>query len=156
MTDKKLRQELVKYLEHGHTHTPLSEAVRDFPAELLNKRVKGLPYSAWQLLEHIRISQHDMIDFIKNPSYKELEWPKDYWPIGQGTKQNWNKSFEEYKKDLEALVKIVKNHKNDLFSPIPWGNGQTIMKEVLQIIDHASNHAGQLILMRRLFGIWKK
>jgi hypothetical protein len=154
--DKKLRQELVKYLEHGHTHPSLEEIVKDFPAELLNKRTKGLPYTAWQLLEHIRISQWDMIDFIKNPNYKELEWPRNYWSTKEATKQDWNKSFEEYKKDLKTLVKIIENPKNDLFAPIPWGSGQTTIKEVLQIVDHASNHSGQLVLMRRLFGIWKK
>jgi hypothetical protein len=154
--DKKLRKELVKYLEHGHTHPPLEKIVSDFPADLLNKRVKGLPYTAWQLLEHIRISQWDMIDFIKNPNYKDLEWPGDYWSTKVATKQDWNKSFEEYKKDLKTLAKIIENPKNDLFAPIQWGNGQTIMREVLQIIDHGSNHSGQLVLMRRLFGIWKK
>jgi hypothetical protein len=156
MTDQKLRKELAEYLKHGHAHPPLSDAVMNFPSELINKHMEGLPYTAWQLLEHIRISQWDMIDFSKNPKYKELDWPKDYWPEIKGTKQSWNKSFEKYKKDLEIMVKLIENPKRDLFSPIPWGNGQTIMKEALQIIDHTSNHAGQLVMLRRIFGIWKK
>jgi uncharacterized damage-inducible protein DinB len=156
MTDQKLRNELAKYLSHGHTHSPLPEVVKNFPAELLNKRVKNLPYTAWELLEHIRISQLDMLDFIRNPKYKELQWPKGYWPEKAGTKQDWNKSFKKYGKDLETVVKIIRNPKKDLFAPIPWGKGQTTMQEVLQIIDHASNHTGQLVMLRRLLGIWKK
>jgi hypothetical protein len=152
-----LRNELLNYLEKPHTHGTFSHIIKDFPKKLMNEKPAGLPYSFWQMLEHIRISQFDMIDFIRNPNYKELEWPKDYWP-GDNEKADtkmWNESVKKYHEDIEALKKIINDPKTDFFIPIPHGTGQTILKEVIQIIDHASYHLGQFLVMRRLAGEWE-
>ncbi len=152
-----LRNELLNYLEGRHTHAPYAEIVKDFPEKLMNEKPAGLPYSFWQMLEHLRITQFDMVDFIRNPNYKELEWPKDYWPADdeKATRKMWNESVRKFEEDLNALRKIVKDPKTDFFAPIPHGTGQTIMKEVLQIIEHAGYHLGQFLVMRRLAGEWK-
>jgi len=155
--ENKLRQELIHYLERPHTHAVLADAVKDFPDKLMNEKPLNIPYSFWQMLEHIRISQWDMIDFIRNPNYKEIEWPKDYWPDDneKATAKMWNDAVKKFEQDLADLKKIIEDPKTDLFAPIPHGSGQTIFREALQIIDHASYHMGQLIVMRRMVGEWK-
>jgi hypothetical protein len=155
MNDKKLKQALAGYLAQGHAHAPLSAIVAGFPAALMNRKLAGLPYTAWQVLEHIRIAQKDMADFSRNPDYQELEWPKDYWPNTKATPAAWARSFRDYEKDLREMIAFVKSPKTDLFAPIPWGTGQTVFKEVLQIVDHAAYHAGELVLIRRLAKSWK-
>ncbi len=155
--DEQLRKELLNYLEHPHTHATFVQIIKDFPVERINEKPVGLPYSFWQLLEHIRVSQWDMVDFLQNRDYKELEWPKDYWP-GDSEKADgkmWNECVKKYEQDIETLKKIIEDPKTDLFAKIPHGTGQTIFKEVLQIIDHASYHLGQFIVLRRLAGEWK-
>jgi len=156
--DQKLREELLDYLDSACTHKPLTEAAKDFPAEFINRKVEGAPYSPWGLLEHIRITQRDMVNFIENHDYKEMDWPKDYWPkrTENATRKMWENTLAEYLKDLEALRRIVKDPKNDLLSPIPRGSGQTILKEVMQIVDHTSYHTGELVLARRNIGAWKE
>ena len=154
---EQLRKELLGYLEKPHTHGPLSHIVKDFPERLINEKPAGLPYSFWQMLEHIRISQFDMVDFIRNPNYKEMEWPKDYWPADseKATMKMWNESVKKYNEDVDALRKIIEDPKTDFFAPIPHGSGQTIFREVIQIVDHASYHLGELLVMRRVAGDWK-
>ena len=156
--DKSLREHLINYLEKLHTHMLLQDAVKDLPEELINQKPGGLPYSFWDMLEHIRISQIDMIDFIHDPNYKEMEWPKDYWPKpgGKATKKMWDESLKQCEKDLDILKKIINDPKIDLFAPIAHGSGQTIFREVLQIVDHAGYHIGQIIVMRRLADNWGK
>jgi hypothetical protein len=157
-TEKLFRQELVNYLKKPHTHMSLSDAVKDFPTKLINENPPGVPYSFWELLEHIRISQWDMIDFIQNANYKEMEWPKDYWPSKEtkATKEMWDGSLEKFNNDLEILEKIIDNPENELLVPIKHGKGQTIFREILQIIDHNSYHIGELIIMRRNLNTWGK
>lgn len=157
-SDTAIRAELINYLENQHTHRSLQDAAADFPEELMNVKPEVVPYTFWQMLEHIRITQYDMLDFIRNKDYKELQWPKDYWPDpGQkATKMMWDESVSKYEKDIDDLKKILKDEKNIITERIPLGTGQTILREVLQIIDHASYHIGQFILMRRLVDNWKK
>ncbi len=157
-SDKALREHLINYLEKLHTHMLLPDAVKDLPEELINQKPGGLPYSFWDMLEHIRISQIDMIDFIHNANYKELEWPKEYWPEPgvKATKKMWDQSLKQCEEDLDILKKIVNDPKTDLFAPIAHGSGQTIFREVLQVVDHAGYHIGQLIVMRRLANNWGK
>lgn len=153
-TENSLRKELLNYLERPHTHGTLTDIVKDFPENLINERPGNLPYSFWQMLEHIRISQFDMVDFIRNPNYKELQWPKDYWPAEEANPKMWNEAIEKFQNDIDALKKIVEDPKTDLFAPIPHGTGQTIFREVMQIVDHNSYHFGQFIAMRRLAKAW--
>jgi len=157
-TDKQFRHELIGYLQKPHTHASLTDTLKGFPENLMNERPDGVPYSFWELLEHIRISQFDMLDFIRNSNYKEMDWPKDYWP-GNGikaTKKMWDESIEQFEKDLNSLEDIINNPEFDLLVPIKHGTGQTILREVLQIIDHNSYHVGQLVTMRRAVGAWSK
>jgi uncharacterized damage-inducible protein DinB len=155
--DDSLRKELLNYLEKPHTHGTFANIVKDFPEKLINEKPAGLPYSFWQMLEHICISQFDMVNFIRNPNYKEMEWPKDYWPDDKekATIKMWKECSKKYEEDIEALKKIIEDPKTDLFAPIPHGKGQTIFKEALQIIDHASYHLGEFLVMRRLAGAWR-
>jgi hypothetical protein len=155
--DDSLRKELLAYLERPHTHAPFEHIAGGLPEKLINVKPEGLPYSFWQMLEHIRISQFDMIDFMTNPKYKEMDWPKDYWPDDKqkATAKMWKDSVKKCDKDIELLKKIIKDPKTDFFAPIPHGHGQTIFREVIQIIDHASYHLGEFIVMRRLAGAWK-
>lgn len=144
-----MRKELAKYLSRGSAHMPLEEAARNFPKGLINSKLKGIPYAPWGLLEHIRLAQHDMLEFIRNPDYEEMNWPDDYWPDPKhkATPSQWAAAIKNYKNDLAALIALAKNGENDLFAPISGGEGQTIAKEILQTIDHASYHTGELIIM---------
>ena len=153
-----LRKELTEYLENERTHIAFAKAMRDLPEKLINKKPKGLPYTFWGLLEHVRIAQHDMVEFIQTEEYKKLDWPKDYWPSPKtkATKVMWKQNLTAIEKDLDTLKRIIQDPAVELFAPIPWGHGQTVFREVIQIIDHASHHLGQLILMRRLEGAWKR
>ena len=157
-TEQGVRKELTEYLENERTHIDFAKAMRDLPEKLINKKPKGLPYTFWGLLEHVRIAQHDMIEFIQTAECEKLDWPKDYWPSPKtkATKAMWKQSLAAIATDIEALKDIIQDPATDLFAPIPWGHGQTIFREAIQIIDHASHHLGQLILMRRLEGNWKE
>jgi len=154
--DSQLRNELINYLNGSFTHKNIFDAAMGIPDNLINSKPDNVPYSFWQLLEHIRISQLDMIDFIRNSDYKELEWPKDYWPAPDknATKSMWDDSLSQIKRDLKSLENIIKNPETNLLAPIPHGKGQTIFKEVLQVVDHLAYHTGILILMRRALNNW--
>ncbi len=154
-TQQELKQQLLNYLEGEHAHKSLDGAVKGFPTGLMNTRHDGVPYTFWQLLEHIRITQNDVIEFIQNPKYKEKEWPKDYWPKKDGDLKQWKLSIINYKKDLQELKKIVKNPKTDLLAKIPHGQGQTLLREAMLIVDHNAYHIGEFILMRRTLNIWE-
>ena len=158
-SDQKLRKELLNYVKNAHTHANFSKAVADFPEEFMNKKFSDeAPHTAWMILEHICIATHDMIDFIQNPNYVELEWPDDFWPSEKekADKNTWDESITAFETDIGSLVEILEDPKNDLLAKIAWGDGQTILRETLQIIDHTSYHIGQLIMLRRVLGIWKE
>lgn len=152
-----LKKQLLDFLQNPHTHASLEDAADNFPTALINKEIKDIPYTAWGLLEHIRITQHDMVDFMHNPEYEEISWPAGYWPNPNqpADKKMWVASLAAYKKDFELLKKLIKNPKTDLQAKISWGSGQTMLREVLQIVDHTSYHTGELILLRRMLGAWK-
>jgi hypothetical protein len=156
-TDTTLRKVLLDYLDRPRTHAPFAAAVKDLPTGFINKKLPNVPYTPWMLVEHIRRTQHDMIDFMRNKNYKGMAWPKDYWPDlkQKADRKMWNASVAEYEKEAKVLKAIVKNPKNDLLVRIPWGEGQTILREVMQIIDHTGYHVGELVALRRMMGIWK-
>jgi uncharacterized damage-inducible protein DinB len=156
--DQNLRKELTEYIENERAHIGFAKALRDLPEKLINKQPKGVPYTFWGVLEHVRIAQHDMVEFIQTADYEKFDWPKDYWPSpkAKATKAMWKASLAAIEKDLDTLKQIIQDAAVDLFAPIPWGQGQTVFREVIQVIDHASYHLGQLVLMRRLEGDWKK
>lgn len=155
--EQSLRQHLLELLDDAHAHAPFDKVVADFPAKLRGEVPKRLPHSAWMLLEHIRLAQWDILDFSCNPKYKELKWPDDYWPKNPAppSEAAWDKSVKSFHDDLAAMKKLVEDPKTDLFAKIPWGDGQTILREAMLVADHNSHHLGQLIDVRRLLGAWK-
>jgi hypothetical protein len=154
--DKALREHLVKLLEGGDAHATFQRAMEDFPAEARGKLVRGAEHTAWQLLEHLRIALWDILDFSRNPNYKEMKWPEDYWPKAEAPPdaKAWDRSINEYHEHLKAMCELVSDEKTDLFAKIPHGDGQTILREALVVADHNSYHLGQLVLLRRLLGVW--
>jgi uncharacterized damage-inducible protein DinB len=154
--DSELRTHLVKLLKGGEAHATFEQAVKDLPAELCGKRPKGAEHSPWEMLEHLRIAQWDILDFSRNPKYKEREWPKEYWPETPEPPdaKAWAKSVKQFESDLKEMCELVADEKTDLFAKIPHGDGQTILREALVMADHNSYHIGEMVLLRRLLGAW--
>ena len=154
--DQALRQHVVKLLDWPDAHVDFDAVLAHWPAELRAAKPAAAPHSAWQLLEHLRIAQWDMLDFCRNPKYKELDFPAGYWPAGDvpPTDYAWKESLRAFRADLAAMQKLVANPTTDLFAPIPHGQGQTILREALLVTDHNAYHLGQLLLLRRLLGAW--
>lgn len=157
--DAALREQLVDLLRGGQAHATLSDAVADFPPNHIGERPAGSPYSAWQLLEHIRITLHDLMEFTTNSEYVELEWPAGYWPkdTAPGPDESWKATVKAIQADVKSFEALVHSPDSNLYAVIPWGkNGETLLREVLLAADHTSYHLGELILLRRVLGIWKK
>jgi uncharacterized damage-inducible protein DinB len=156
-SDAPLREQLRKMLAWDDAHVGFDKAVEGIPAELRGKQPDRAPYSPWQLLEHLRIAQHDILDFCRNPKYHEMKWPDDYWPSSPAPKSaaDWDESVRQFHEDLKALQDLAADRSIDLFAKIPHGSGQTYLRELLLVADHTAYHVGQLIVVRRLLGIWK-
>ena len=155
-SDAALREHVVNLLTGGHAHATFEQAVKGLPAELRGKVAKGAEHSPWQLLEHLRLAQWDILDFSVNAKYEALKWPNDYWPKEKAPadEKAWDKSVRAFKKDLKAMVALVEDEKTDLFAKIPHGDGQTILREALLLADHNAYHVGQLVLVRKMLGAW--
>jgi len=155
--DAVLRQELIAALRGGNAHVSFEEIVADFPAHLRAEKA-SLPYSAWQLLEHIRIAQNDILRFSKyeDGKYKELNFPEDYWPKDSAPPSAlaWNRSVASVLSDRDEMVQVVQDQRSSLTDAFPWGNGQNLIREAILIIDHTSYHVGELLALRRMLGIW--
>ena len=128
------------------------------PEKLRGVKPDGLPHSTWMLLEHLRLAQLDILEFSRNPKYESPKWPEGYWPTTEVPPSAiaWNRSIQEFREGLEAMQDLVRNPKTDLYARIPWGDGQTILREALLLADHNSYHLGQLIDVRRMLGTWKE
>jgi hypothetical protein len=138
-------------------HASLDSAVKGLAPALRGKRPEGYPHSPWELVEHIRITQRDLLDFCRDPNYVEkLEWPRDYWPTSAGppSAAAWDETIADYKSDREAFARFTKETDIDLTAKIPHGKGQTYLRTILLAVDHASYHVGQLVSVRRLLGAW--
>ena len=146
---KALREHLLELLKGESAHISLEVAVTDFPVEHMHARVDGSLHTAWQLLEHIRIAQWDILDFSTNSDYKEMKWPDDYWPKEEGTPKGWNESVQQTLSDLQSMRELVADEETDLFAKIPHGTGQTILRETLLIADHNAYHVGQIMLIKK-------
>jgi len=151
-----LREHLLKMLEWHDAHATFDDAVAGIPVALRGKQPAGLPYSPWQLLEHLRLCQYDILEFCRNPKYVEQKWPDDYWPpdVSPPSEKAWTRSVRSFREDREALKKLAADPRRDLFARIPHGTGQTPLREVLLAADHNAYHIGQLVAVRRLLGIW--
>ena len=149
---------IVKGVEDGGAHARFEDVIGELSSDLRGKKLAGLPYTAWMVLEHMRIAQSDILEFSRNQKHVSPAWPKGYWPEAHApaSAAAWNKSVESFRKDLAAMVTLVKNPKTDLFARIPWGDGQTILREALLVADHNAYHLGQLVTLRRLLGAWKE
>ncbi len=154
-----LRAHLLELLHGGHAHLSFDDAVRDLPADLRGKAPRGSPYTAWQLVEHLRLAQDDILRFSRNTdgSYEELEWPDDYWPKAKAPRDaaEWEASLAAFRADRKAMEALVADPAQDLFAPFPWGDGQTLLREAMLVADHTAYHLGQLVLLRRLIGAWR-
>ncbi len=153
-----LREQLEFLLDGGGAHAKFNEAVKDMPENLRGIKPDKFPHSAWMLLEHLRIGQSDILEFCRNPKYESRKWPDDYWPkdAAPPSAAAWDKSIRQFRKDLKAMQDLVANPKTDLYARIPWGDGQTILREALLAADHNAYHVAQLIDVRRLLGSWKR
>jgi hypothetical protein len=158
MTDEAaLREHLRKILDWQDAHVGFDAAVAEIPTKLRGEKPSALPYSAWQLIEHLRITQHDILDFCRNPKYEELRWPEDYWPALPAPRSGaaWDTSLRRFRQDRKALQQIAIDRQVDLTARIPHGSGQTYLREILLAADHAAYHIAELVVLRRLLGIWK-
>ena len=148
---------LVDLLKNADAHVSFDDAVKDIPFEDLGKKPNNLPYSIWQIVEHIRIAQFDILDFSRNENYKERNWPADYWPkeTAPETEAAWQQSLAQIDSDLTSFINFLQDPRSDIFKPFPHGTGQTLLREALLIADHNSYHTGEIVVIRRLLGTWK-
>jgi hypothetical protein len=160
MTDvENLRKWLLSLLNAELAHMPIAAAVADMPEDLINSRPPNVSYTFWHLVEHLRITQWDVLDYIRNPNYQYIEWPKDYWPAPDATTDmaGWRRSVEQFQSDLEALKAIVRDPATDFFAQIPHGEpGHNILREILVVADHNSYHIGELGILRQVTDSWPK
>jgi hypothetical protein len=154
--EKALREQLVKLLASEEAHASYEKAVSAMPVELAGMKPDGAPHSAWEELEHLRITQHDILEFIRDPKYVSPKWPEGYWPkVSEPVdSRDWDKSVKAYRADAEALAELVRDEGTDLFAKIPHGDGQTVLREILLVADHTAYHVGQLVLIRKMLGVW--
>ena len=153
-----LRKHLVYLLNGGGAHVDFDSVVDAWPVKLRGNRPKGLPHTAWQLLEHMRIAQWDILEFSRNPKHVSPEWPRGYWPATDAPPKpaEWNRSVSAFQADLKAMMSLVKSPRRDLFARIPHGEGQTILREALLVADHNAYHLGELVYLRRALGAWRR
>jgi hypothetical protein len=150
--EQSLREHLLYLLRGGGAHMSFDHFIDDFPAELCAEEVPGLPYSAWQVLEHMRLAQWDILEFSRDPKHVSPEFPKGYWPAPEekGTVELWKESAAKFKSDLKEMDRLVGNTSTDLYAEIPHGDGQTILREALLVADHNAYHLGALVVMARI------
>jgi DinB superfamily len=155
MDEKNCREQIGKMLNKSEAHIDWKGALEDVPAELRGVRPPGSPHSLWELLEHARIAQWDILEFSRDPKHVSPDFPSGYWPKSQAppSEAAWDKSVKDFLKDMDAVTKLFADAK-DILSPIPYGSGQTILREALLASDHNAYHLGQFVLIRRLLGNW--
>jgi hypothetical protein len=150
--DQSLRDHLLYVLKGEGAHISFEDLTADFPVEKCGERIEGLPYTAWQVLEHIRIAQWDILEFSRNGKHVSPKWPEGYWPAPDevGNEQLWNQSVEKFRDDLKQMEALAGDSTRDLFAKIPHGSGQTILREALLVADHNAYHLGALAVMGRI------
>ena len=148
--------ELTALLAGGNAHVSFEQAVADLPAPLRNQTVPGAPYTVWQLVEHLRIAQHDIVQFCLDPAYVSPEWPAGYWPARELAvdEAGWQAALTQLAHDQQRFISLLEDPATDLVAPLPHGTGQNILREALLIGDHAAYHTGEIVLLRRLLGAW--
>ena len=146
-----LRSQLATAMTGRESHIDFDSALKDFPVEARGAKAAGVPHTAWQLLEHMRIAQHDILEFSRNPKYKSPKWPDEYWPESDAPpdEKAWETSVATFKRDARELSKLVEDTHNDLFKPFEHGDGQTLLREALVVATHNSYHLGQLVFLKK-------
>ncbi|MCD4684620.1 MAG: DinB family protein [Anaerolineae bacterium] len=154
--DQALRTQLVALLRGGQAYMPFDQAVADFPAEHINTKPPNTPYSFWHLLEHIRLAQWAILDYIRNSAYTAPAWPADYWPAQDATTDvaGWERTLDQFRADLNALVALVEDPATDLAAPLPHAPQHNILREILVVADHNAYHTGELAILRQTLGLW--
>jgi hypothetical protein len=154
--DTALREHVLYLLQGGGAHIGFDEVIADVPLESRGLKPAGLPHSLWMLLEHLRIAQRDILEFSRSAKHVSPQWPEGYWPRtdAPASPAAWNESVKKFRQDLNAMQDLVTNPKTDLFARIPWGDGQTILREALLLADHNAYHLGQMLDARRLLRAW--
>lgn len=159
MDDRSMRQHLVDLLRGGGAHVTFEDAVADLAPEARLQRPAGLPYSAWEQVEHMRLAQWDILEFTRSGEHESPPWPEGYWPPTQDPAppddEAWDWSVEAFQRDNRAMQELVLDPQRDLLAPFPWGDGQTLLREALLVADHNAYHLGQLLVIRRALGAWK-
>lgn len=157
MDDRSLRAHLERLLSWEDAHAGFDAVVRDIPPDLRGTRPEGLPYSPWELLEHLRRAQRDILDFCVDPAYEEPASMDEYWPRDPAppSAEAWEESVAAFRADRARLASLAADPAVELFDAVPWGTGQTFLRELLLVADHNAYHAGQLVAVRRLLGTWR-
>lgn len=155
--DNALRKHLVELLDGGHAHATFEQAIAGFPQEMRGRRPAGAEHSAWELLEHLRLAQWDILEFSRNPKHESPKWPEGYWPktAEPPDAKAWNKAVKQFQSDMQAMKKLVEDPATDLFAAIKWGDRQTILREAMLVADHNAYHMGQIVMVRKILGAWK-
>jgi hypothetical protein len=154
--DQILRENLLALMKGEAAFMPFKEALKDFPMASINSQIPNSNYSPWFLLEHLRLAQQDILDFIVNPDYKYRKWPEDYWPVSGtlATPAKWKKSINDFESDFAKLSDLVKNHDTDLYHEIPWGSGEIFLREIITVSNHNAFHLGEFAMARQVMGTW--
>lgn len=155
--DHALRQHLVYVLKGGGAHAKFDDVISKVPASLRGAKAEGLPHSPWMLLEHMRLAQWDILEFSRKAKHVSPEFPEGYWPTREAPASSaaWSQSVKSFQKELEAMESLVKNPKTDLFAKLPWGDGQTVLREALLVADHNAYHLAQMVDVLRVLGAWE-
>jgi hypothetical protein len=155
--DGAVREHVLYLLGGGGAHLSFEDATRGVSRRLRGRRPRGLTFTPWRLLEHMRLAQWDILEFSRSAAHVSPKWPEGYWPPDEGPPSDaaWARSLRSFRSDRRAVETLVRSPKTDLYAPIPHGTGQTILREALLIADHDAYHLGQMILVRRLLGDWK-
>ncbi len=150
--DEAVREQVVKLLDGGMAHLKLEDEIRSFPPEYAGARLDGLPYTAWELLEHIRIAQWDILEFSRRAEHESPDWPDGYWPENDAPngQEEWDASVARVLSDLDEMKTLISDPAVDLHAKIPWGSGQTILREGLLAADHNAYHLGQIVMLRKM------
>lgn len=151
-SDDSIRKHVLYLLRGGGAHMSFDDFVDSFPADLCNRQIEGLPYTPWQVLEHMRLAQWDILEFSRDPNHVSPEFPKGYWPRPDelGTPALWQQTIEAFREDVKQMEALVEDPSTDLYAKIPHGEGQTILREALLIADHNAYHLGVLAVMARI------
>lgn len=154
--EESLRLHLGRVLDGRNAHVDFEGAVADLPAALCGRRPEGMPHSPWEVLEHLRIAQEDILEFSRRPDWTSPGWPEGYWPAGPKPPDDgaWDRTLDAFRADLTAMKDLVLDPDRDLHQPFPWGEGHTLLREALLLADHNAYHLGELVAVRRLLGAW--